>query len=365
MDRINRAENDAFEGVTKETTDKDCEHFRKWRVFTTKARLPLFLDNIPREEQIKIVGAFAVEIRHNQFGKKPLSQLKGDTVEATLDSVCKTFNANGLPSPQLGLNGRKAVQIERQLKGYKDDDEPVKRQPALPVRFFLLINSLLCFNERECAIRDLILIAFFFLMRSCEYSETPKKENKRTKLIELRDVTFVVNGREVSWKGNIDNASEVLITFRNQKNGKKMETISQSRTDLDLCPCKVMIRLVKRLRNHKETNDTTQLNTYYFNGRVGFVRNTDINNKLKSTVTTMGKDDLGIESNEVGTHSLRASFALMLALMGEPDSRIMILGRWKSEAFKKYIERQIVRVRDTTASRALTAITSNFRIKMR
>ena len=115
----------------------------------------------------------------------------------------------------------------------------------------------------------------------------------------------------------------------------------------------------------RDRNDTTQLNTYYFNGRVGFVRNTDINNKLKSTVTTMGKDDLGIESNEVGTHSLRASFALMLALMGEPDSRIMILGRWKSEAFKKYIERQIVRVRDTTASRALTAITSNFRIKMR
>lgn len=42
--------------------------------------------------------------------------------------------------------------------------------------------------------------------------------------------------------------------------------------------------------------------------------------------------------HEVGTHSLRAS------LMNIPDSRIMILGRWKSEAFKKYIQRQIIRV---------------------
>ncbi|GFH61799.1 hypothetical protein CTEN210_18275 [Chaetoceros tenuissimus] len=365
LDRISRAENDASEGVTKGTTDKDCEYFRKWRAFTTRAGLPLFLDNISREEQIKICGAFAYEIRHNRFGKKSLSKLKGDTVETTLDSVCKTFVANGIPSPQVGVNGKKGILIDRQIKGYKDEDEPTKRQPALPVRFFLFLSGLLCFNERERVIRDLILIAFFFLMRSCEYSETPNKKNKRTKLLELRDITFIVGGREIPWNGNIDNASEVLVTFRNQKNGQKMETISQSKTDLDLCPCKVMIRLVKRLRKYKETKGSTQINTYYFKGKIGLVRNTDITNKLKSTVRTMGKDDLGIESHEVGTHSLRASFALMMALMNIPDSRIMILGRWKSEAFKKYIQRQIIKVRDTTAYKALRSITSNFRIKMR
>lgn len=203
------------------------------------------------------------------------------------------------------------------------------------------------------------------LMRSCEYSETPNKEKKRTKLLELRDITFIVAGREYPWNGNIDNANEVLVTFRNQKNGQKMETISQSNTDLDLCPCKTTIRLVKRLRKYKDTTGSTQINTFYHKGKIGLVRNTDITNKLKSTVKTMGKEDLGIESHEVGTHSLRASFALMMALMNIPDSRIMILGRWKSEAFKKYIQRQIIRVRDTTAFKALRSITSNFRIKMR
>ena len=102
-------------------------------------------------------------------------------------------------------------------------------------------------------------------MRSCEYSETLNKKNKRTKLLELRDITFIVDGREIPWNGNINNASEVLVTFRNQKNGQKMETISQSKTDLDLCPCKVMIRLVKRLQKYKET---TEIYTYHFNGKI-------------------------------------------------------------------------------------------------
>ena len=62
---------------------------------------------------------------------------------------------------------------------------------------------------------------------------------------------------------------------------------------------------------------------------------------------------------------MRASFALMMALMNIPDSRIMLIGRWKSDAFKKYIERQIVQIRDSTAAQVLNSITSNFKIKMR
>lgn len=336
LDKISCAENDAFEGVGKGTTSKDSENFRKWRAFTAKAGLPLFLDNYSRQETIKIIGAFAHEIRHNKFGKTTLSQLKGDSVEATIYSICKTFRTNGFPDPQIGCNGKRAIQIARQMKGYKNEDEPEKRQPALPVRFFLFLNCLLCFTDRDCSKRDLIIIAFFFLMRSCEYSETPNKKDKLTKIVELRDVTFIVNGKETPWNGDIDNATEVLITFRRQKNGVRMQTISQSRTNMDLCPCTTMIRLVKRLRKHNLTSGTTQINTYFHRGKQGFVRNTDIQKKLKNVVKIIGEEKLGLIPEQVGTHSLRASFALMMALMNIPDSRIMLLGRWKSDAYKIY-----------------------------
>jgi hypothetical protein len=202
-------------------------------------------------------------------------------------------------------------------------------------------------------------------MRSCEYSETPDKEKKRTKMIELRDISFIVKGKEVPWNGLIDGASEVLVTFRKQKNDERMETISASRTGKVLCPCKTTISLVKRIRSYKETNERTQINAYFHNGELRFIKNSEILNKLKIVVKTMGKEDLGLNPNDVGTHSLRASYALILALMGAPDSKIMILGRWKSDAFMKYIKRQIIKMRDNTAFKAIRALTSNFRIKMR
>lgn len=260
---------------------------------------------------------------------------------------------------------KKALLLCRQFRKYKEEDPPTKRQPALPIRLFIFIANLLCTNDKESAIQQLIIIAFFAMMRSCKYSETPEKEKKRTKMIELRDVSFIVKGKEVPWNGNIDGASEVLITFRRQKNDERMETISASRTGKTLCPCRAMISLVKRIRSYKTTNGRTQINAYFHNGELQFIRNTEILNKLKIVVKTMGKEDLGLNPNDVGTHSLRASYALILALMGAPDSKIMLLGRWKSDAFMKYIKREIIKMRDDTAYKAVRAFTSNFRIKMR
>lgn len=233
------------------------------------------------------------------------------------------------------------------------------------MRVFFFIVNLICFNDRELAIQDLIVLAYFFMMRSCEYSETPKKEEKRTKMIELGDITFIVNGREVLWNGNINNATEVLITFRNQKNGEKMETVSASKTGKDLCPCLAAIRLVKRIRSYENVNEQTQINVFSLNGKLFVVKNTDILRKLKAVVKIMGEEDLGVKPKDIGLHSLRASYALILALMGAEDSKIMLLGRWKSDAFLKYIKRQIIKMRDKTAYKAVRAMTSNFRIKMR
>lgn len=233
------------------------------------------------------------------------------------------------------------------------------------MRVFFFIVGLICLNDRDLAIQDLIVLAYFYMMRSCEYCETPKKEQKRTKMIELRDISFIVKGCEVPWNGNIDNASEVLITFRDQKNGERMETISASKTGKDLCPCKAAVRLVKRIRSYKDTDGCTQINVFSEKGKMYTVRNTDILKKLKAVVKVMGEEDLGLKPNDIGLHSLRASYALILSLMGASDSKIMLLGRWKSEAFLKYIKRQIIKMRDKTAYKAVRASTSNFRIKMR
>ena len=60
---------------------------------------------------------------------------------------------------------------------------------------------------------------------------------------------------------------------------------------------------------------------------------------LRNTVDNMS--GLGVKANDVGTHSIRSSFAMALYLAKRPVSTIMLMGRWSSDAFLLYIRRQV------------------------
>jgi len=62
-------------------------------------------------------------------------------------------------------------------------------------------------------------------------------------------------------------------------------------------------------------------------------------------VDAIGVDVIGFISDEIGTHSGRASLAMMMYLAKEQIYTIMLVGRWNSDAFLAYIEKQ---VRETT-----------------
>ena len=53
----------------------------------------------------------------------------------------------------------------------------------------------------------------------------------------------------------------------------------------------------------------------------------------------IGVDVLGFISDEIGTHSDRASLAMMMYLAKEQIYTIMLVGRWNSDAFLAYIEK--------------------------
>ena len=70
---------------------------------------------------------------------------------------------------------------------------------------------------------------------------------------------------------------------------------------------------------------------------MGHVTSTMVTQELKKAVVKVGSDSLGISVKEVGTHSIRTSFAMLMQLNGANDSTIKIKGRWKSDAFMKNI----------------------------
>ena len=62
---------------------------------------------------------------------------------------------------------------------------------------------------------------------------------------------------------------------------------------------------------------------------------------LHDAVQTIGKDVLNIKAEEIGTHSIRSGAAMAMFLGGLPVYLIMLMGRWSSDAFLRYIRKQI------------------------
>lgn len=54
-------------------------------------------------------------------------------------------------------------------------------------------------------------------------------------------------------------------------------------------------------------------------------------------VTARALDILGLKGVRFGTHSFRIGAASMAGQMGYPESRIKDMGRWKSNAFRRYV----------------------------
>jgi hypothetical protein len=62
---------------------------------------------------------------------------------------------------------------------------------------------------------------------------------------------------------------------------------------------------------------------------------------IRSAVATIGHQVLGFGPSEVGNHSGRAATAMLLYLNKVPPYTIMLIGRWHSDAFLAYIEKQV------------------------
>ena len=62
---------------------------------------------------------------------------------------------------------------------------------------------------------------------------------------------------------------------------------------------------------------------------------------LRDAVQAIGEGVLNIKVDEIGTHSIRSGAAMAMVMGGLPVYMIMLMGRWSSDAFLRYIRKQI------------------------
>jgi hypothetical protein len=229
------------------------------------------------------------------------------------------------------------------LLSYKEEDPPTKKQASLPMCVFedLLQNTN---NELEEAVGELTNGALFFAMRSCEYSSVTEK-NPRTKRLRVRNIAFYnKRGKKITNKRKFKTAHRVTITFENQKNGEKMESVTRTRGDRNSMfrPVKIWAKIVNRILAYDGTGPDTFVNVVCVNGKLREITAATIGTIIKNSVDKIGTDHLGFTRHDVGTHSIRTSFATLLSLQHVDIHTIKRQGRWKSDSVFKYIRTDIM-----------------------
>ena len=319
-----------------------------------------FLALLSNDEQELFTKAFIQCYRHAHWttsgdftGNRSRPVVSGTVRQAT-SHVAATFRSNLRPSPMHNPGGTHLKPFVRSLLKAYDNDDPAKLQqraitPKLLRAMFLMSGAEVTITKDTpfAIISELAIMAYFFAMRSCEFTLTPQRG--RTKIIRLRGITFRDKDNHEVPHTHCDLttlAHRVTLTFENQKNGLKMDRRThQGTTDRALCPVKRLASLVERiLRTVPGAGPDTPINTAHLNGKAVQISGAALRKHMRSTCTAQGgKPTFGYTAADIGTKSIRSGAAMGLFLMNHPVHRIMILGRWSSDAFLVYIRPQVLK----------------------
>ena len=89
------------------------------------------------------------------------------------------------------------------------------------------------------------------------------------------------------------------------------------------------------------------------NNRMEHITSEEMIEALQAAVIAIGEELLGIKAEEVGTHSIRSGSAMAMFLGECPVYTIMMIGRWSSDAFLRYIRKQVEQFSHNVSCRML------------
>lgn len=242
------------------------------------------------------------------------------------------------------------------ISAWKKIDPPPNRVKPIPVQVLRSIAYLARDSNRDFnkATADMIMIAFFFLLRPGEYTVDGSAEESTP--FRLTDVQLFIGQTRIdlatATEAQIRCATFVSLTFTDQKNGVRGEVIGLGRSgDAFLCPVLAVIRRVLHLRAHN-ADPTTPLATVCSTPRK--VTPTVITETLRETVRSIGPS-LGFLPDDVSARSLRAAGANALLFAKVDTDIIRLIGRWRSDEMLRYLHVQAAPLMADYSRRMITA----------
>jgi hypothetical protein len=146
---------------------------------------------IQDQSDLTVIGAFAAALRRREFSKPNEKSLVASTFQEAVAKLGEIFGSNVGYNPTHGVGSQSLHPLlTRQFKGMWNLDPGEKQQKALPVTVYRELHrqaqeSKLLLDE---VIAWLQTMAYFWCMRSCEYSDV--QGERRTKILCVRNFRF-------------------------------------------------------------------------------------------------------------------------------------------------------------------------------
>jgi hypothetical protein len=155
------------------------------------------------------------------------------------------------------------------------------------------------------------------------------------------DITFMRKGRVLQHSSaDLHRADTVSLYFDMQKRDTRGETVTQCSTRHPIyCPVAACAQVVRSMLADgcAETDEV-----FWYKdtkGKRKQLSDTFALKTLRTFISTI-ENRWNIRPDEVGLHSWRSSAAMAMYLSKTPTFVIMLLGRWSSDAFLRYIRPQ-------------------------
>ena len=345
LDYIHSAEIAKANAVTDSTHQDRDRAWRRWLSWMEGVGLEgdPHLEGFTIPQKVKLVAGFAISIRRGEHSRPGHEgALVAGTVAKTLSCLATTFQNDNKGDPRLSADGKTDIFLTAIARSFKNEDPKEKQQKAATPEVLAYLFSRPKDDTFAQHIADVVNGAYFFACRSCEYSQTTG--TRKTKIITPRTIVFRHRNRTIKNRKMFHTATTVSITFINQKNDNNYETVTQHKNGHAIQdPVAIWARIVNRILDLPNSSPDTTINAFWNPNckQVGYITSNMILESLKWAVDELGVDHLGFTSDEIGCHSIRSGAAMAMYLNNVKTYTIMLQGRWCSDAFLRYIRKQV------------------------
>ncbi len=212
---------------------------------------------------------------------------------------------------------------------------------AIPASTIQAIITKYNFSPHHAAVEDLVVVAFFYLLRVGEYTAPRNSRPKRTIPLQKCDVCLWRNGQLLNHESDLHTllcADSATILIANTKNGTKGAFVHHDAVGGNICP---VAALAHRMANLRGMQASTPLRTVcHLLTQKTRILDQDVTIAVRWGATYDCLMAKGYTVDRISLHSLCAGGAMAIKLSGATDSMIQI-GRWTSLMYLTYIHSQI------------------------